>query len=94
MDKEIGLTLEVNLTAVTCGATEPVIKAPCFNTDVYYNGQAVEVSHHSGEVRKGLIGECTKDYMTILVVDKVGEAKKIEIDLEDYIAGAWLVKLL
>lgn len=72
----------------------PITKQYCFNTDTYRTGQAIKMSHHTGEVAKGIISECTKDWIKVYIVDQSGNCLIREIELEDYIAGSWIVELL
>lgn len=104
MDKEVAVLVvpverphrsKGRITAAPWGMRRSVVVPQyCFNTDMYRTGEVVEMSHHEGEVSKGLIAECTKDYMKVYIVDKMGEPLMREIELEEYIAGTWIIKLL
>lgn len=67
---------------------------PCFNTDIYTNGAAINMSYHTGEITHGIIAESTKDWIKVYIVNKQGQCLIREIELEDYINGVWIIKLL
>lgn len=102
MEQLIGLIIQVetekkeayNQAAHFCSSNQLVVNSPCFNTDTYYTGQAINISHHSGEEKRGIIAECTKDWIKAYSVDKLGNAITIEIELQDYINGAWIINIL
>lgn len=90
----INVKPEEKLTAKAPGRYGPIKMKGVFDTDIYHNGVAIEVNHHSGEHYRAIIADSGYDYIQCIRVDSLGEVVNAEIELEDYLNGVWSIRRL
>lgn len=65
-----------------------------FNQNIFHKGLCINVSHESGERYNAIISDTGYNYIEAYRVGATGESIKVEIDLEDYLNGVWLIRKL
>lgn len=65
-----------------------------FDTDKYYQGVAIELQYHTGEVCCAIISFSNYELIQCYRTTEDGHVVLIEIDLEDYLNGTWLIRKL
>lgn len=65
-----------------------------FNRDIFRKGTCITISHQAGDRYNAIISDIGYDYIEAYRVGVNGTSIKVEIDLEDYLNGVWLIRKL
>lgn len=90
----MGKLLKKSVCSVNKGSN-PVIKSKeTFNLDIFGKGACIRVSHQSGLVTNAIISDAQLDYIEAYRLDITGTPVKLEIYLEEYLSGVWIIRRL
>ena len=69
-------------------------KQEVFDIDKFFKGVCIEAKYHDGTIYNAIISHADFGYIEAYRPNNSGGVCKVEIYLEDYLSGKWLIRRL